>query len=470
MNAVVRRPLIAVLMLPVLLHGLAACSNIDVVAQPDVESSELLADFSDSTTAIPDRWWSEFSDDRLNQLIGQALENNYDLKASLARLRQSEALLRINSAEQYPSVNLNGGKSRAWSESATSDSWSAGLSASYEIDFWGAIAGNRQRAEYDLFASRAASRIQANTVASQVANAWFGLLHETHLITLLEQQKQRIESGLKVINARFQRGQSQVSDVWQQQTLLESIDGDLVSATARRDIFQQQLQLWLASSIDLGSIQQLLPSVVANHIKVSAAALFERPDVQQAFFTVQSANADVAVAKANRYPRVTLSASYSGQDPSINNVFDNWVANLAGNLVLPLIDGGNRRAQVKSQQALLDARIADYQQVYLQAAQQVQEVLVTLDEQQRLDTSLQRQLQLSRKTESFQTSRYRKGVGDYLSLLNAQRDVLALERLLLNNQLNFNLTRIRLYQAVSHGRFSDVETDSQPLSQESLSL
>ena len=468
MTAVVRRPLMVALLLPLLLPGLTACSSVESVPQPEFESSELLSGFADSeTTATQSRWWNEFSDVQLDQLVSQALEKNYDLKASLARLRQSEALLRSNSADQYPSVNLNAGKTRSWRENSTGDSWSAGLSASYEIDFWGTVAATRQRAEYDLLATRAASRIQANTVASQVGIAWFGLLHETYLIELLNQQKQRIESGLKVINARFQRGQSQVSDVWQQQTLLESINGDLVSATAKRDIYQQQLQLWLASDININLQQMTLPAVAVSRIEVNAAALFERPDVQRAFFNVQSANAGVAVAEANRYPRFTLTASYNGQDPNIENVFDNWVANLAGNLVLPLIDGGNRRAQVDSQQALLEAKIAAYQQVYLKAAQQVQELLVTLDEQQRLDTSLQRQLQLAQKTESFQTSRYRKGVGDYLSLLNAQRDVLKLERQLLANQLNFNQSRIRLYQAVSHGRFSESRTDTQPLSQES---
>lgn len=468
MTAVARRPLLAVLLLPMVLAGLAACSHIKSVPQPEFQSSTLLSGFTDTPIGpIQNHWWTGFSDTQLNQLVSQALENNYDLKAALARLRQSEALLRINSAEQYPDVSLNAGKSRSWRENSTADSWSAGLSASYEVDFWGAVAATRQRAEYDLLATRAASRIQANTVASQVAIAWFGLLHQSHRLELLHQQKQRIESGLKVINARFQRGQSQVSDVWQQQTLLESIQGDVLSATAQRDIYQQQLHLWLASDITVNATQQTMPQVAASNFQVNTGALFERPDVQQAFLNVQSANAGVAVAEANRYPRFTLSASYNGQDPNIENVFDNWVANLAGNLVLPLIDGGNRRAQIKSQQAALEAQIATYQQVYLAAAQQVQELLITLDKQQRLDLSLKRQLQLAQKTESFQTRRYRKGVGDYLALLNAQREVLSLERQLLNNQLNFNQSRVRLYQAVSHGRFAEINTDPQPSSQES---
>lgn len=456
MSTVFRRPTLAGL---ALLPVLVACSGVQPVTQPELSGSQLLDGFSEQAEQTTDQWWLEFNDEQLNALVTQALANNYSLKASLARLRQSEALLTVESAGQYPSLNLEAGKTRTWTENqttntnTTADAWSAGLRASYEIDFWGSVAASRDRAEYELFASRSSSRIQANTVASQVANSWFGYVHESNHLKLLEQQKQRIESGLKVINARFQRGQSQVSDVWQQQTLLESINGDLVSAQARRDIYFQQLQLWLAGEANIKEGAVLPSPDSAMTTQVAMQALFERPDVQQAYFNIQAANAGVAVAQANRYPRFTLSASYTGQDASFDNIFDNWVANLAGNLVLPLIDGGNRRAQVKSQQAALESRIADYQQTYLAAAQEVQQLLVKQQEQLQLDVSLSKQLELAQKTELFQTSRYRKGVGDYLSLLNAQREVLALERRLVSNKLAFNQTRISLYQAVSHGRF-----------------
>lgn len=460
---------------------LMACSQLDVIHPPgndnNLENHPLLADIPeqlpDATGAeesLAARWWQSFNDPVLNELVELALTNNFSLQASLARIEQSAALLRVDASGQYSELNLQAGRSRvensALPSGRVSNNWSAGLNASYEIDFWGSVAAARDQGEFELSATQSAARIQANTVASQVSNAWYGYLKESRQLELLVQQKQRVESGLKAINARFQRGRSQVSDVWQQQSLLESIEADVFRTKSRRDIFRNQLQLWLGAAVSADQVadalqtalsradQTLLPVVLPEHrTAVSLQAISERPDVQQAWFDVLAANAGVAIAEANRYPRFTLTASYSGQDPDFSNVFDDWVSNVAANLVLPLIDGGERRAQVAAQQALLQQTLDDYQQTLLEAADEVQQQLIREQEYLGLDASLNKQLELERKTESFQASRYAKGVGDFLSLLTSQRDVLSLERQVLENQLSAVQSRIGLYQAVSHGRF-----------------
>lgn len=489
---------------------LMACSQLDVIDNPgsdgQLENHPLLSDWSEVTTAgsVPDEWWRSFDDPALNSLIDTALANNFSLQASLARIEQSAALLRIDASGQYPDVNIQAGRNRNENSALTSNrvtqNWTAGLNASYEIDFWGAVAAAREQGEFELSATQAAARIQSNTVASQISNAWYGYLKESRQLELLQQQKQRVESGLKAINARFQRGRSQVSDVWQQQSLLESIEADVYRTDSRRQIYLNQLQLWLGGAVSSDAVNDVLQQALASHstvnvlpalfdsgegfnsgnelnpneqkqTAVSVEALGQRPDVQQAWFNVLAANAGVAIAEANRYPRFTLTASYSGQDPDFSNVFDDWVANVAANLVLPLIDGGERRARVAAQRAALEVSLADYQQVLLAAADEVQQQLIREQEFVSLNASLNRQLELERKTQSFQASRYAKGVGDFLALLTAQRDVLSLERQVLENKLSAVQARIALYQSVSHGRFLPSDSDSLvlPKSQEDVS-
>lgn len=489
---------------------LMACSQLDFIDNPgsdgQLENHPLLSDWSEVTSSesVPDKWWRSFDDPALNSLVDTALANNFSFQASLARIEQSAALLRIDASGQYPDVNIQAGRNRNENSALTSNrvtqNWTAGLNASYEIDFWGAVAAARDQGEFELSATQAAARIQSNTVASQISNAWYGYLKESRQLELLQQQKQRVESGLKAINARFQRGRSQVSDVWQQQSLLESIEADVYRTDSRRQIYLNQLQLWLGGAVSSDAVNDVLQQALASHSTVNALpALFDsgegfnqgeglnpneqkqtavsvealglRPDVQQAWFNVLAANAGVAIAKANRYPRFTLTASYSGQDPDFSNVFDDWVANVAANLVLPLIDGGERRARVAAQRAALEASLADYQQVLLAAADEVQQQLIREQEFVSLNASLNRQLELERKTQSFQASRYAKGVGDFLALLTAQRDVLSLERQVLENKLSAVQARIALYQSVSHGRFLPADSDSLvlPKSQEDVS-
>ena len=456
--------------------ALAGCASVTPVeppetALPDIFTGQNNNGGTEQSSISVNRWWQSFNDPQLDQFIAQGLEQNYSLQAAWARLAQSRALWRQNASGQYPDVNVSLSKSRSWRESTTSDLWSAGISTEYELDFWGRVSALDEAGRLTALASHAATRTQANTVAGQIALNWFGLIKEGQNLTLLQQQQARVQSALQVIRGRFQRRQAAVSDVWQQEQLLESINADLISAEGLRDSYRQQLAVWMGHSewlsaaalenSELRAYQtQSLPQLDTTPLTVPVSALQQRPDVQQAFFKLQSANASLAAAVANRYPRFTLSASYSGSDEDLGKVFDNWLTNLAGGLVLHLIDGGNRRAAVAQQRAAVDEHLALYQHALLDAAQEVKQALTDERQSQALVVSLERQLELASKTEAFQNNRYRKGVGDFLALLNAQQDVISLEKQLLNARWSQLQNRIQLYKAVSHGDFSKEETPS----------
>jgi len=190
---------------------------------------------------------------------------------------------------------------------------------------------------------------------------------------------------------------------------------------------------------------------------VPLEALKARPDVQEAYARLQAASAGVAVAAANRYPRFSLSASYRDSDTEFSQLFDNWVANLAGSLVLPIIDGAGRRAEVERQKAAEQEALADYSQTVLEAAQEVQQALVEEQRYQKTLQSLTDQLELARKTLELQDYYYARGQIDFLDLLNAQQELLSLESQQLTARWNLTQSRIQLYKAVSHGRFGETD-------------
>ncbi len=449
---------------------LAACAGVPASERPQPELPQRLG-YGDGAqgSTVPLHWWTDFADPALDQLVAQGLANNFSLQAAWASLAQSRALWRQAGAGQYPDLNLSLERSRSWTETTTSDSWSAGLTTEYEVDFWGRVSALDDQARLSVLASEAALRTQANTVAAQVAISWYGLRMEQENLALLQAQQQRLQESLQVVRGRFRRGQTEMSDVWQQQQLLESIAAEIITAEATRAAYQQQLALWTGNSdwfslsqAELPQQQDGLPVPAAVIGAVGLAPLSRRPDVEQAWYQVRRADAALAAAVANRYPRFTLSASYSGSDAELANVLDNWLANLAGGLVLPLIDGGNRRAVVAENEAAVQQALANYQQTLLEAADDVQQALI--DERQSADSlqSLQNQLALARKTEAFIHSRYRKGVGDFLSLLDAQRSTLSLEQQVLTARWNRVQSRIQLYRAVSHGDFSATDNDKEP--------
>lgn len=443
----------------ILLFSLVGCSSVSV---PDPEPLDLPEVFSDTQQPLPPvDWWITFNDDQLNQYVDAALSGNYSLKAAEARLAQSQASLRGSRSDYYPEVNAELGKSRRWDgDDSTTDAWSAGLSASYEVDLWGSIRAGAAQSAFAADASLAAYRTLANTVAGEITTYWLGLRVQSEKLRLLTDQKQRLETALQVIEGRKRRGQAALTDVWQQQKLVESLSVDIYEAEAQRDIYLQQLALWSGmgqSSLNSEMVGELEPITQPDMTlnSVSLSALKSRPDVQQAFYELQAASAGVAVAAANRYPRFSLSASYSGSDTDLNNVFDNWVASLAGSLVLPLIDGAQRRAEVERQKASEQEALANYSQTVLEAAQEVQQALVEEQRYQRTLKSLTDQLDLARKTLELQDYYYARGQIDFLDLLNAQQELLSLESQHLAARWNLTQSRIQLYKAVSHGRFND---------------
>ena len=420
---------------------------------------------SGSNKHVVDKWWRDFSDPQLNGLIDQALANNYSLQASLARIKQSQSRWDQAGSSKTPNVQLTAQQSRQWQDGlqqdgTTTDQWQLGLSASYELDFWGRIDSLDEQALQQLNASRAAKNIQTNTVVSQVALAWYGSLQESQQLLLLGQQQARIKNALEVIRGRYLRGKVNASDMWQQEQLLESINSDIIRSETALAIYQQQLALWIGTvSVDQVSAKTMpepyqIPRFTDPIAQVTSEALHQRPDVKQAYAQILAAQAGLNVAQSNRYPRFTLSASYISAVDTPSDILNNWMTNLIAGLAVPLIDGDNLQAEVRRNQAVVEEAVANYQQVMLTAMQEIEQGLINETQQFLLSKSLELQLQLANKTQQYLTQRYSNGAGDFLSLLTNQQQTLQLERQVLAADYQQLKYRIQLLTSLSHGRFS----------------
>lgn len=427
------------------------------------------ASHSDRLSLQEAQWWLRFDDEQLNHWVQLALKDNYNLKIAHARLLQSQAQWQSVGADKFPDLNLNLQRSRQLQEPGAIDTTQTllGLSASYEIDFWGRIGALDEQALQAFYASEAALNIQTNTVVSQVALSWYGWIKESEQLALLKHQQQRIEHSLQVVRGRFLRGKVVASDMWQQEQLLESLRSEIIKSETERDVYRQQLALWVGQhALDTELMKmpagRSIPTLTNSITQVDSDALQQRPDVMSAYAQLQSASAGLTIAKANRYPRFTLSASYDSRSQSPENILTNWSANFIAGLTLPLLDGGRLAAQVRKSEALVSESLANYQQVLLVAMQEIEEALLNEKQQLALQQSIEYQLQLANQTQVYQSKRYQRGAGDFLSLLTSQQDVLVLERQALSAQFLQLQYRINLLTTLSHGRFmaaNDKETE-----------
>ena len=166
---------------------------------------------------------------------------------------------------------------------------------------------------------------------------------------------------------------------------------------------------------------------------------------------VQASDQRVAVAIADRFPQISLSADLSTAGSRSSDLFDRWLSNLAANLVAPLVDGGFRRAEVDRTRAAAGEAFQNYRQVVLAALKEVEDALVEELRQTEYLESLQEQLKLADQVVVRVRDYYVKGIGDYLRVLTAQLSQQQLQRTYLTARLNLYEARIALCKALAGG-------------------
>jgi NodT family efflux transporter outer membrane factor (OMF) lipoprotein len=402
-------------------------------------------------------WWHSFENDELSRLVTQGLQDNLSLKAKDLRLKSSAINAQIAGADLYPTVNFNANTSSSFDNFGDVNSGSFGISSSWELDLWGGIAANENKVFWNHQEQLALYRGRANLVAGSITNAWLGVISEQEKKLVLFDQFQRTQDALKVISRRFAMGKNSVTNIWQQQKLLKSIEVQQSKNFADLYIYQQTLALWLGVPTNalMTKDQHALP-ILPNlpYVGVPAQVLKFRPDIEQAFAKIKAANEHLAIAISNQYPRITLRANYSTSKNSVSDLFDDWSGNLIASLAMPLFDSGERKSVVKQRKLQLEALVIDYQQVWLAAIASVNQVLVNEAQLLKISKNLTEQLDLAERTEKLTTIKYLNGKTNYLNLLKAQESILSLERQRIDANKKVIINRVLLYRELSHGDFS----------------
>ncbi|MFZ5601167.1 MAG: efflux transporter outer membrane subunit [Pseudomonadota bacterium] len=430
---------------------------------PDPGPQEQLPErFSRSgDVVLPAQFWQAFADAELDALVQQALQQNHSLRATAETLVQARAVLRQRDAARWPSVDMNLSAQRIRGDSANAgDIYSGGLAASYELDLWGRVSSAADAAEFDLLATEEAIQAARISLAAEVTSVWYQLVGQRSLQTLQLQQIDANEKVLQLITARFQQGLSDAADVLRQKVLLEQNHAALADYNANIAVLEHALAV-LTGAV-AGTAQFPDQAILAElpplpDTGLTADWLQNRPDIRQAFYGLQAADARLAVAVAERYPRIDLTASVTSASTSASSLFDDWFDTLAANALLPLFDAGARKAEVTRNESLFRQQFERYQQTVLQAVAEVEDALTRESYQQTRIQHLQNKLELNNQVVQRLGLRYRSGNVDYLDVLQALVDKQQTEQDLVTARQQRTGYRIALARALATGW---VEADS----------
>jgi NodT family efflux transporter outer membrane factor (OMF) lipoprotein len=390
-------------------------------------------------------WWKIFNDDVLDGLEAQIDISNQNVKAAEAAFEQSRALVAQARAGFWPTIAASLGMQRqgqpvittnaagvpTGTMTRTQNTYSAGVSANWDIDIWGRIRRNTESNVASAQASSAALAAARLSAQAELATDYFELRAQDQLEKLLDDTVVAETLSLKITESRYKFGVAARADVVTAETQLLSSQAQQVNAKIQRAILEhavavlvgkQPAEFSLAGSV----MRSDVPTVPAG---MPSTLLERRPDVAEAERKMAAANALIGVAKAGYFPDLTL----SGQDQYSSTSFSRLIRNsnrvwaVGPALAETLFDGGLVRAQVRGARASYEGTIDSYRQTVLASFQQVEDEIVTLRVLEQEGVIEDETVKKAREAEALTLNQYKAGTVPYSSVITAQTTRLSAE-------------------------------------------
>ncbi|GJI92600.1 RND transporter [Rugamonas sp. R1(2021)] len=414
-------------------------------------------------------WWLAFNDPALNELIAEATRANANLAVAAARVKQARAIAGIAEADRIPQVGVNAGAQRqrqsdvalglpAGTPVAPGNVFSANLTASYEVDLFGRVSSNVSAARNDAASVEATYRSVLLSVQADVAQTYFRLRATDAELETLNRTVQTREENVKVNQRRFDLGDIGEFDLSRAKTELATSRAEAIGLQRQRVTTEHALAVLLgkpAASYTAGASPlldtSLLPVIPAG---MPSSLLERRPDIASAQRAMEASNARIGVAKSAMFPVLTLNAAAGGTSGNtVADVFKwssrSWV--LGALMSMPLIDGGRNKANITRSEAALEESVGTYRQSVLVAFAEVEDNLAGLRILAGQTAQIEDAVVSARRSADLAQKLYTAGRSSYLDLLDAQRNLAAVERSAVQLRGNRAVTTVALIRSLGGG-------------------
>lgn len=406
------------------------------------------------------KWWEVFQDEELQKLIRVALAENLDLKVAAARIAQAQANVGITRAEQFPSISGTGSASRIRNPSNPvfpafeANLSQLGLSAVWQLDFWGRYRKATEAARAELAASEWGRKAIVGTLVANVATAYFTLRELDLELEVSNRTLAARRESLKLNQTLEQGGAISRMDVHQAEILVEQAARAIPQLQKR--IEQQENMISVLLGRNPGEVARGLPlvqqpappSVPAG---LPSSLLERRPDIKQAELRLIAANARIGAAKAAWFPQISLTGTAGYQAYSMLGLFDSKVYNIGAGMTQPIFDFGRIRGNIRLTEAQKEEMIASYQQSVQLGFREVSDALIAIRKNREYRERQQALESAARQASELSKVRYQGGVVSYLEVLQSETTLFNAEIELAQARLDERLAVVQVYNALGGG-------------------
>jgi len=435
-------------------------------SRPDISTSDtfrMAEDQKDLPSLANTPWWQLYHDEELQKLIRIALEENKDLKRTVATVDEFAARALVAKTDFAPQMNatvyaplFGNSKNVAFPGFPNPFNYYVQGNLAWEIDIWGRIRRSNEAALGDLLAREENRRALIVQLVGGVAQAYFDLRQFDMQMDIAQRTLQAWEESVRISQARLRQGMINKLDLDQFEAERESAAARI--AELKRQIIQKENELSVLLGRNPGQVsrgrlltEQTMPPIVPAGLP--SELLQRRPDVIQAEQGLAAATARIGMAKADRFPKLSITGILGIASPQLSRLVANETffgaagPSLAGPLLNAQILGFQQKAaEAQSRQAL-----AQYEQTILTAFREVEDALVGVSTAREQAAAQERQVNALQSALRLANLRYKGGLANYLDVLIAQRSLFDAELSLAATRRLHLVSVVQLYKALGSG-------------------
>ena len=455
-----------------LLAGIAGCAMGPDFEQPIVpEPEEYRVEMPAGESIANTDWFELFGDENLNSLIVVALEENKDLLTAIARIEEARASLGFVRADQFPGIGAQATASRGnllagFPGFGINEQFILGAGLDFEIDLWGKLRRSTESARAQLLSTVEARNVVLTTLISDVSSTYLLLLDVDSRVEISKQTLSSRSESSRIIQERFDKGTVPLLDLNQAQ--IEEADAAASLAALKREQRQVENQLNLLigrnpepiiRDRDLSALG--LPMTIP--VGLPSSLLQRRPDVRQAEAALAAQTARIGVAKAQRFPALSLTGLLGFASTDLSDLIDGdseaW--SIGGTLTGPIFDAGRGRSRVEVERARTEQALLQYEKVVIQAFVEVENALIAIETFSEELAVRERQVTAARSAAKLSRARYDGGVTSYLEVLESERSKFRTELLESIVRRERLVALVTLYRALGGG-WNPEESEAEP--------
>lgn len=450
---------------------LSACSFVPTYEQPNVALDQqwmTLALHQEQGKPLSELGWREFfRDPRLQKLIETALQHNHDLRNAALNVEAAAAQYDIQKSQQLPTVGLSASGTRSKAGAGNSPTGQAVYSnayratvgiSSFELDFFGRVHALSEAALNNYLKTQEARDTAQLAVIQNVAKAYYTAQISQQLMALSEQVLKARQETTRLATLQLQAGvinavaykgyesanESARATYYQYQRNYEQAINALSVLVG---LPVRELQLPPATDLEQQFAAMVLPAGIPSTV------LEKRPDIRQAQYTLLAANANIGAAKAALFPSISLTGSAGYASSELNQLIKSpssfW--SIGPSISLPIFNRGALNNAVKVSEIQQKQAIESYQAAVQNAFKEVSNALIARETYAEQYAATARAVEAQNEVVKLERMRFKAGVSNGITLIDAERNGYAAQEGLLSLQLAMLQNMVTLYTAMGGG-------------------